>query len=372
MESRQEHDMEESGMARSDLYKAAKMSTKLFKLIREGEEIEPWVLTKITKAAEALANVYQYVNYEKHFRDQESEIMNNPALSESKRTELRNKLFEAKSKVAELKKQAAKEKVEKEDKLKEARADKKVGKVDKSEKKQYFSKSTHGNKTVGARHVAGEGESDQDLKNRVERDVKTKGGTLDSWREVAEGKAKCCCEEKGKTKCPVHGKMDEAKELKGGQKKLDKDHNGKLDKKDFKMLRAGKKDAKLDERDMGKHNNGKTTGFKAVAKKAAKEYGSKEAGERVAGAVKAKMAKAGKLEETVSAEKAKVREAIARAKALSEAKGKKPKWLEKAEVEAEEKEGKKVSKAEEKKVGIVKESAELDAIKAITARVLRG
>jgi hypothetical protein len=49
------------------------------------------------------------------------------------------------------------------------------------------------------------------------------------------------------------------------------------------------------ERDEGKHNNGKTTGFKAVAKKAAKEYGSKEAGERVAGAVRAKMAKAGKL-----------------------------------------------------------------------------
>jgi len=52
----------------------------------------------------------------------------------------------------------------------------------------------------------------------------------------------------------------------------------------------------LNERDMGKHNNA-TTGFKAVAAKAAKEYGSKAAGERVAGAVKAKMAKAGKLEE---------------------------------------------------------------------------
>jgi len=52
----------------------------------------------------------------------------------------------------------------------------------------------------------------------------------------------------------------------------------------------------LNERDMGKHNNA-VTGFKAVADKAAKEYGSKAAGERVAGAVKAKLAKAGKLEE---------------------------------------------------------------------------
>jgi hypothetical protein len=52
----------------------------------------------------------------------------------------------------------------------------------------------------------------------------------------------------------------------------------------------------LNERDLGKHNNA-TTGFDALAKKAGKEYGSKAAGERVAGAVKAKMAKAGKLEE---------------------------------------------------------------------------
>ena len=89
------------------------------------------------------------------------------------------------------------------------------------------------------------------------------------------------------------GKVDE--ELKGGQKKLDKNHNGKLDSDDFKKLRA----SKVDEADMGKHNNA-TTGFKALAKKAAKEYGSKAAGERVAGAVKAKMAKAGQLEETAT------------------------------------------------------------------------
>ncbi len=55
-------------------------------------------------------------------------------------------------------------------------------------------------------------------------------------------------------------------------------------------------ETKILEKDEGKHNNGKTTGFKAVAKKAAAEYGSKEAGEKVAGAVRAKMAKAGKLE----------------------------------------------------------------------------
>jgi len=63
-----------------------------------------------------------------------------------------------------------------------------------------------------------------------------------------------------------------------------------------KIDEAAAPKARLDEKDMGKHNNA-TTGFKALANKAAKEYGSKAAGERVAGAVKAKMAKAGKLEE---------------------------------------------------------------------------
>ena len=50
----------------------------------------------------------------------------------------------------------------------------------------------------------------------------------------------------GKSLDPVRKKYDKydesvAEELKGGQKKLDKNHNNKLDSDDFKMLRAGKK-----------------------------------------------------------------------------------------------------------------------------------
>jgi hypothetical protein len=346
-------------MAKQDLYKTAQQSAKLFKLIHEGEEMEGWVSSKITRAAADIESVYQYLNFEKHFKEQERAIDSNTSLSESTKAELRAKLAEAKDKVAKMKKKAAKEKDEKMEESKGATSglDKTKGKVAKSEKANYFSKSTHGNVTKGARHQAGEGESDADLKNRIERDITTKGGKMDSWRKVDEGK-KCCCEEKGKTKCPVHSKMDEAaektmsraakgnekygkdgmkalakagregkslepvkakynkydeaKELKGGQKKLDKDHNGKLDKKDFELLRNKKN----------------------------------------------------------------IKEAIARAQiALDEGKKKsagKPAWLEKAEVEAEEKSGKKVSKAEEKKVGIVKESAELDRLKFLTSVVLKG
>jgi hypothetical protein len=51
--------------------------------------------------------------------------------------------------------------------------------------------------------------------------------------------------------------------------------------------------AQLNERDEGKPGKN----FEKIAKGAAERYGSKEAGERVAGAVRAKLAKAGKLEE---------------------------------------------------------------------------
>jgi predicted transcriptional regulator len=90
-------------------------------------------------------------------------------------------------------------------------------------------------------------------------------------------------------------------ELKGGQKKLDKNHNGKIDGQDFKILQGQKKKEVSEEKpsaglskekksevvkkakkggDIG--NKGK--GFEKLASKAAKEYGSKEKGEKVAAA----------------------------------------------------------------------------------------
>jgi hypothetical protein len=54
--------------------------------------------------------------------------------------------------------------------------------------------------------------------------------------------------EDGKETFTVDGKeYDVKEELKGGQKKLDKNHNGKLDAQDFKMLRGQKQDANEEE-----------------------------------------------------------------------------------------------------------------------------
>lgn len=67
---------------------------------------------------------------------------------------------------------------------------------------------------------------------------------------------------------------------------------GKLTKHDFKKLRSMEEE-NIEEADEGKPG----LMFKKIAAKAAKRYGSEEAGNRVAGAIRAKMAKAGKLEE---------------------------------------------------------------------------
>jgi hypothetical protein len=67
--------------------------------------------------------------------------------------------------------------------------------------------------------------------------------------------------------------FEAAKKLKGNQDKLDKNHNGKLDKQDFKMLRGEKMEeaAKPDFLDLDKDGNKKES-----MKKAAKDKGMKE------------------------------------------------------------------------------------------------
>ena len=98
----------------------------------------------------------------------------------------------------------------------------------------------------------------------------------------------------------VTNATNEAKKLVGGQVKLDKNHNGKLDSQDFKMLR-GQKPVKEDSeqqdeatlsakagragKDLGKPGKN----FSKIASFAGAKYGSEEAGKKVAGAILAKM-----------------------------------------------------------------------------------
>jgi hypothetical protein len=63
------HDHEAS-MARSQLYHMIKRSIHLFEMIEHGENLEGWVAAKITKAADYINSVHDYLIYEKKFNKQ--------------------------------------------------------------------------------------------------------------------------------------------------------------------------------------------------------------------------------------------------------------------------------------------------------------
>jgi len=118
-----EHD-DEGKMAKADLYKTAKYSLKLFKMMEDDAQLEGWVQAKITKAADYLASVYHYLEYEMKFTDYGRSIEDSEMYSESEKKILRNKLFEAKEKVKALKKaQAEKLKAKDKKKVNENQAD---------------------------------------------------------------------------------------------------------------------------------------------------------------------------------------------------------------------------------------------------------
>ena len=239
----------EASMARSELYRAAKYSMKLFQMIQEGQDLEGWVQAKITKSADYLDSVYHYMEYQMKFGggaqaasvdditgEADSEVKDTvsdmedeeefdvkkidenstyeeklQALLEGRIDELRTEKKDKSGKVTswkeegEWKKTDAKkdgrgkvtnlsdkarretEKLSKKDeKVDEASgvraSDKKKGKVEKSEKKQYFVKLEKEGKTKGMTIVADEGESQGEVRDRAARDAKSGGWTVASIR----------------------------------------------------------------------------------------------------------------------------------------------------------------------------------------------
>ena len=204
----------EGAMARADLYKLANYSLKLFKMMESNTQLEGWVQAKITKSADYIASVYHYLEYEMKFSEYGQAIDDSDVYTESQKRVLKAKLNEAKEKIKDLKKvQADKaKKKEKKEELSEARAtDKKKGAVTKSEKSQYFAKTTSkdGKITKGSTHEAEEGETEGDVRDRVERNEKSKGNTVDSFRkkELDEAKSK-----KAKKDFDKDGKVESGKD----------------------------------------------------------------------------------------------------------------------------------------------------------------
>ena len=94
----------EGAMAKADLYKLANYSHKLFQQIQDEDQLEGWVQAKITKAADYVASVYHYLEYEMKFSEYGKALDDSDVLSEGQKRVLKNRLMEAKSKVKELKK----------------------------------------------------------------------------------------------------------------------------------------------------------------------------------------------------------------------------------------------------------------------------
>ena len=93
----------EGAMAKADLYKIANYSVKLFKKLEDDAQLEAWVQAKITKAADYIASVYHYLEYEMEFSDYGKKLENSEMFNESEKAELKKKLSEARAKIAELK-----------------------------------------------------------------------------------------------------------------------------------------------------------------------------------------------------------------------------------------------------------------------------
>lgn len=101
-------DNHEAKMARADLFKCAQYSFKLFKMIQEDQELEGWVQAKITKAADYIASVYHYMEYEMKISEYGDAIENADMYSESIRRAFAQKLTEAKEMAKKAKAKAEK------------------------------------------------------------------------------------------------------------------------------------------------------------------------------------------------------------------------------------------------------------------------
>lgn len=308
----------EGAMAKADLYKLANYSFKLFKKIDDGDQLEAWVQAKITKAADYIASVYHYLEYEMEFSEYGKKIENSDMYSESQKAELKNKLMEAKEKLKALKLQQA-EKIKEEksstggeitrgkgftrhthnpdrfsdephgeesskvkgksaaDKAGDKAADKAAEKEGKAWEKRFGKGSVtrvkDGKKVdEAAKSPKAKKDYDKDGKIESEKDEvigsrrraagldeaaeekrapakkKERVDTLPSGAKVkttsVQGWQSQKADKEAQRKWKGDKDLDEAKELKGNQKKLDVDNDGDIEGDDLADLRAGKKKVK--------------------------------------------------------------------------------------------------------------------------------
>jgi hypothetical protein len=283
----------EGAMAKADLYKLANYSLKLFKRIDDGDQLEAWVQAKITKAADYIASVYHYMEYEMKFSEYGSKLENSDVYSESQKLEIKNKLMEAKDKIKALKLKQADKETKKEKKVEEAFDDKaKVGDTKKTPTGELTKTSTgvihkntsykddgdaedksgKGKKSHAKSQSAAEKKEQAPKLKQSPKSAKTWGmkdsEKFDNRDKVAE--AKTCNESPKGESCPVHG-LKECGTMEEGAKPdfldMDKDGNKKEPmKKAVASKKAGPK------KGVNPFAKKKTSKVSEAVKKAKKDY----------------------------------------------------------------------------------------------------
>jgi hypothetical protein len=289
----------EGAMAKADLYKVASYAHKLFKQLDDNDQLDAWVQAKITKAADYIASVYHYLEYEMKFSEYGKHLSDAETLSEDQKMKVQELLSEAKNKMKELKKAQAEK--AKDGKIEEGALrggerpcaecggsgmvyeepktvpDHVKGKVAKYNTMMKATKAAHARMDANNNGIPDDEEVEEgfDEKSKQGDSFKTKTGVatktdkgvkhtntsykddgeaeeksgkgvkshakaqsaaekkekapaqkfspkkdktwgmkdsekFDNRDKVDEAKAKCCCEDKGKMKCPVHKPMNEA------------------------------------------------------------------------------------------------------------------------------------------------------------------
>jgi len=264
-------DDHEGSMARSELYRAAKYSMKLFQMIQDGQDLEGWVQAKITKSADYLDSVYHYMEYQVKFGDgshaSNIDDITGDAEQELPSDEPVSDMDDEERKIDEMTTYEQKLKSLLEGAVKEASGvratDKKKGQVDKSERKQYFVKLEKDNKTRGVTTVADEGESQGEVRDRMKRD--NPGWTVASIRvkdEIDEAAEKIAKAEKD-----AKSKKEKDKMVKEALTQVVEKAVSKAQQKFMGMVHAAKKGEKPASKEVAK-------AAKGMSKKSAEDFAS--------------------------------------------------------------------------------------------------
>jgi hypothetical protein len=223
----------EGAMARADLYKCANYSLKLFKKLSDDDQMEAWVQAKITKAADYIASVYHYLEYEMKFSEYGKALDQSEMYSEDQKAVLKGKLMEAKEKIKALK----------------------IKQADKKEQEVKEEKSSTGGEITRFKNDKGQNvtkhtQNPDRFSDEPHTEPKSKAKSQSAAEKAGDKAADKADEKEGKnwekrfgkgsvTRVKDGKKVDEA--LKGGQKKLDTDNDDDIDEKDLANLRAKKK-----------------------------------------------------------------------------------------------------------------------------------